>query len=76
VTELGDPRYLGTALTLQVCLGFLLTTFSIRMMPALVKAVTWKYAFAFLAPGPVFGVISMLRLRGLPESVQIAQGRR
>ncbi|HKA37845.1 MAG TPA: MFS transporter [Thermoanaerobaculia bacterium] len=76
VTELGDPRYLGTALTLQVCLGFLLTTFSIRMMPALVKAVTWKYAFAFLAPGPVFGVLAMMRLRSLPEAVKIAQGRR
>src|SRR5262249_56210151 len=48
VTELGDPRYLGTALTLQVCLGFLLTTFSIRMMPPLVKAVSWRWAFAFL----------------------------
>ena len=76
VSELGDPRYLGTALTVQICLGFLLTTLSIRMMPGLVKAVTWRYAFAFLAPGPVFGVISMLRLRRLPEAVRIAQGRR
>src|SRR5215470_16135176 len=76
VTELGDPRYLGTALTLQVCLGFLLTTFSIRMMPPLVKAVSWRWAFAFLAPGPVFGVLSMLRLRSLPEAAKIAQGRR
>ena len=76
VSELGDPRYLGTALTVQICLGFLLTTLSIRMMPGLIKAVTWRYAFAFLAPGPVFGVISMLRLRGLPEAVKIAQGRR
>ena len=75
VSELGDPRYLGTALTVQACLGFLLTTLSIRMMPGLVKAATWRYAFAFLAPGPVFGVISMLRLRRLPEAVKIAQGR-
>ena len=29
VTELGDPQYLGTALTIQTCLGFLLTTVSI-----------------------------------------------
>jgi MFS family permease len=76
VSELGDPRYLGTALTVQICLGFLLTTVSIRMMPGLVRAVTWRYAFAFLAAGPVFGVISMLRLRGLPEALKIAQGRR
>ena len=76
VTELGDPRYLGTALTVQTCLGFLLTTLSIRLMPILVRAVGWRYAFAFLAPGPVFGVVSMLSLRALPESVKIAQGKR
>jgi MFS family permease len=76
VTELGDPRYLGTALTVQTCLGFLLTTLSIRLMPVLVERVGWRYAFAFLAPGPVFGVLSMLRLRALPEAVKIAQGRR
>ena len=76
VTELGDPRYLGTALTVQTCLGFLLTTLSIRLMPMLVEKVGWRYAFAFLAPGPVFGVLAMLRLRALPEAAKIAQGRR
>lgn len=76
VTELGDPRYLGTALTLQTCLGFLLTTLSIRLMPALVESVGWRYAFAFLAPGPVFRIVAMLRLRALPEAVKIAQGLR
>jgi MFS family permease len=76
VTELCDPRYLGTALTAQTCVGFLLTTVSIRQMPVLVHAFGWRYAFAFLAPGPIFGIASMLRLRGLPEAVRIAQGRR
>jgi MFS family permease len=76
VSELGDPRYLGTALTVQTCLGFLLTTLSIRLMPVLVGRVGWRYAFAFLAPGPLFGIVSMLRLRALPEAAKIAQGRR
>jgi MFS family permease len=76
VTELGDPRYVGTALTMQTCLGFLLTTISIELIPWFVKAVSWKYAFAILAPGPLLGVIAMLRLRGLPEAAKIAQGRR
>ena len=76
VTELGDPQYLGTALTIQTCIGFLITTVSIEMMPLLVKSVTWRYAFMALAPGPLFGVISMLRLRSLPEAVKIAHGRR
>jgi len=76
VTELGDPRYVGTALTMQTCVGFLLTTLSIELIPYLVKAVGWRYAFAALAPGPVFGVLAMLRLRGLPEAAKIAHGRR
>jgi MFS family permease len=63
VTELADPRYLGTALTLQTCIGFLITTVSIRMMPLLVERVGWEWAFAFLAPGPLLGIMAMMRLR-------------
>ena len=76
VTELGDPQYLGTALTIQTCLGFLLTTISIELIPRFERLAGWRYAFMILAPGPLFGVISMLRLRRLPEAVKIAQGRR
>jgi MFS family permease len=76
VTELGDPRYVGTALTMQTCVGFLLTTISIELIPYFVRRVGWQYAFAILAPGPLLGVIAMLRLRGLPEAAKIAQGRR
>jgi len=76
ITELGDPRYIGTALTLQMCLGFLLTTVSIELIPKAVNLVTWRYAFMLLAPGPFLGVLSMLRLRQLPEAVKIAHGRK
>ncbi|HLA13146.1 MAG TPA: MFS transporter [Pyrinomonadaceae bacterium] len=76
VTELGDPRYIGTALTIQICIGFLLTTVSIELIPRVVELVGWQYAFALLAPGPFLGVVAMLRLRGLPEAVKIAHGRR
>jgi MFS family permease len=76
VTELGDPHYIGTALTMQTCLGFLLTVISIELIPRFVDLVGWRYAFVILAPGPLFGVISMLSLRQLPEATQIAEGRR
>jgi len=76
VTELGDPRYIGTALTIQTCLGFLLTTISIELIPKVEALLGWRYAFVVLAPGPLFGVISMWRLRGLPEAEKIAHGRR
>lgn len=76
ITELGDPKYIGTALTLQMCIGFLLTTISIELIPKVVDIVTWRYAFVILAPGPLLGVLAMLRLRSLPEAVKIAHGRR
>src|SRR6266542_5950480 len=63
VTEFGDPRYVGTALTMQTCIGFLITTISIRMMPALVARLGWQHAFAALAVGPFLGTVAMLRLR-------------
>ena len=75
VTELGDPRYIGTALTLQTCIGFLITTVTIRGLPLLVDAVGWRYAFIALAPGPFLGILAMLRLRSLPEARQLAGGR-
>src|SRR6185369_436844 len=65
VTELGDPRYLGTALTIQTCIGFLITTFSIRLIPLLADAFTWRYAFAALGIGPILGIVAMMRLRQL-----------
>ena len=76
VTELGDPQYIGTALTIQTCLGFLLTTISIELISRVQSLVGWRYAFAILAPGPLFGVIAMLRLRRLPEAEKIAHGRK
>jgi MFS family permease len=75
VTELGDPLYIGTALTLQTSIGFLINTLTIRPLPMLVDAVGWRFAFAALAPGPFLGIIAMLRLRSLPEARLLAGGR-
>ncbi len=76
VTELGDPQYIGTALTIQMCVGFLLTTISIELIPKIEVAYSWHYAFMILAPGPFLGVLAMLRLRQLPEAIKIAHGKR
>jgi MFS family permease len=67
VTELADPRYIGTALTIQTCIGFLITTLSIRLMPLVVTAVGWRAAFIALAPGPFLGIVAMMRLRSLQQ---------
>jgi len=75
VTELADQAYVGTALTLQLALGFTLTIATIWLIPVLEDAFGWWWAFAFLAPGPALGVVAMLRLRSLPEAARIAGGR-
>jgi MFS family permease len=75
VTELADQSYVGTALALQLAVGFTLTVATIWLVPLLEDAVGWRYAFAFLAPGPALGVVAMLRLRGSPEAQLIAGGR-
>ncbi|HUP32431.1 MAG TPA: MFS transporter [Gaiellaceae bacterium] len=65
VTEHADQAYVGTALTLQLAVGFTLTVTTIWLLPTLVDGVGWDYAFAFLAAGPALGVAAMLRLRGV-----------
>ena len=68
VTEFADQAYVGTALTLQLAIGFTLTVATIWLLPLLEDAFTWRWAFAFLAPGPALGVVAMLRLRGEASS--------
>jgi MFS family permease len=76
ITELSPPAYVGTALTTQTCAGFALTTVSIWLIPPVVAAVGWRWAFATLAVGPALGVLAMARLRALPEARRLAGGRR
>ena len=75
-TELAEPAYVGTALTLQTAVGFLLTTVTIRMLPMWQERFGWQWAFAPLAIGPAIGTIAMLRLRRRPEARRLAGGRR
>jgi hypothetical protein len=59
---------------MQTCAGFLLTMASIRLVPVIVDAAGWGWAFAMLVPGPIFGIASMARLRTLPEATKMASG--
>jgi len=62
VTETVPPHAVGTALTLQTSLGFLLTTVTIQIVPPMVAWVGWRWAFPMLAVGPAFGIWSIRRL--------------
>jgi MFS family permease len=63
VTEHADQSYVGTALTLQLAVGFTLTVATIWLVPYVADAAGWGWAFALLAAGPALGVAAMLRLR-------------
>ncbi|MDX8503450.1 MFS transporter [Mesorhizobium captivum] len=75
-TELSDPRYVGTALSLQLSAGIALTFVSIHLTSFVAENVGWRWSFLVLAPGPLLGVAAMLLLRRMPAARQIANGSR
>ena len=82
VSELCDPRFVGTALTIQTCAGFLLTTLTIRAVPELQQMTAdssnqgWNWALAMLAVGPVFGIYHMARLWRMDAASRMSNGNR
>lgn len=74
VTEAVPPHAVGTALTIQTSLGFLLTMVSIQLIPPLVAIVSWKWAFPILSIGPAFGIASIRALlRHKRSALAVAQ---
>lgn len=63
ITELSEPRYIGTALTLQMGIGFLITMLTIWLVGAIEAHFGWRVAFMILSAGPALGVSAMLALR-------------
>jgi len=75
VTEVADQAYVGTAVTLQLAVGFTLTVATIWLVPFLRDQAGWAWAFAVLAPGPFLGILAMQRLARSPIAAEIAGGR-
>jgi MFS family permease len=65
VTEVAPAHAVGTALTLQTALGFLLTSVTLTAVPYLRDAAGWPLAFGVLALGPAAGIAAMRRLTNL-----------
>ncbi|MGA7631247.1 MAG: MFS transporter [Terriglobales bacterium] len=77
VTELADRRFVGTALSVQLGLGFALTVVAIWLMPRMADFLgSWRWAFLMLVPGPSIGASAMLLLRRSPGSARLANGMR
>jgi MFS family permease len=59
-----SPRdHVGTALTIQTCVGFLLTMASIRLLPLAAQRIGWQWVFVVLAPGPFLGAWALRSLK-------------
>jgi MFS family permease len=63
VSEHAPRDHVGTALTLQTSVGFLLTMVTIEALPRLAQATSWQWASLLLVPGPLLGAWAMYRLR-------------
>ena len=72
VTEVVPQHSVGTALTLQTSLGFLLTMLTMQLVPSVADAGGWRWAFAMLALGPAAGIWSIRRLQRLGRRWQTA----
>ena len=63
VSEHAPRDHVGTALTMQTCVGFLLTMITIELLPRVAAVSSWQWASLLLVPGPMLGAWAMLRLR-------------
>ncbi|RDH78496.1 MFS transporter [Mycolicibacterium moriokaense] len=68
LSERADARFVGTALTAQTAIGFMLTVATIHLVPIAAGLLGWRYAFLLLAPGPVLGALAMAALPNFPTS--------
>ena len=77
VTELSDKSMVGSALALQMGVGFAITIFVIWLLPVVAEHQgSWRWTFLILVPGPFLGALSMLLLRSEARSHLLADGRR
>ncbi|CAM9559375.1 unnamed protein product [Chrysoparadoxa australica] len=56
-TELAEPSQVGTALTLQMAVGFAFTILSIFVVPLVESHYSWAAATPILAIGPAIGIV-------------------
>jgi MFS family permease len=67
VTEVSDQRYVGTALTTQLALGFILTAVSLQFFGWMIARGHMRPAIALLAIGPAVGILAMSRLKATTQ---------
>jgi sugar phosphate permease len=72
VTESVPAHAVGTALTVQTSLGFLLTMLPMQIVPLIAQRAGWRWSFAVLALGPIAGIAAIRRLASVRISARNA----
>ncbi|MEG6513223.1 MFS transporter [Desulforamulus ruminis] len=76
ITELVDEDLTGLALGIQSVMGFAVTIISPLVFGLLLDTThSWGLAFVALGCGALIGPLALLKLKGLPESFQMAGGK-
>jgi MFS family permease len=70
VSEHAPRHHVGTALTLQTCVGFLLTMVTIELLPRVADYTGWRWASLVLVPGPLLGAWAMWRLQASDDRMK------
>lgn len=60
VTESADQRYVGSAVSLQLALGYVTTAATIYLVPVLAENASWTAALLVLALGPLVGIGALI----------------
>ena len=77
VSELAPAGTAGSAVSIQMASGFLLTGVTILGLGlAAPTGTAWRVAFWVLALGPLVGIAAMWRLRSRPDAAKMASGHR
>ncbi|MFB5664159.1 MFS transporter [Alteribacillus sp. HJP-4] len=63
VTKHADQKYVGSVLTFQLAAGFAITMIIILLVPLTAEVIGWQFVFLILLPGPVLGLLSMVKLK-------------
>lgn len=62
ITIHAKQEHVGTAITLQMLCGYLITMLALWVVPWLAARLSWSWAFFSLAVGPASGLLSLLLL--------------
>ncbi len=61
VAQSSQPEVRGSAITITTSIGFAITIFSIQLLNFLQQRLQPQLLFLLLSPGPILGLIALLR---------------